>query len=110
LFLKNSNYFGNGLASVEELIKLNPRYELQLEVLTRIWYQAIRSFTQGEKLNLMPVITAEAKFTDASHKVTQKLENTINEMCLQIPGFFGRMDVMYNSFAELENGKTSLLS
>jgi hypothetical protein len=51
-----------------------------------------------------------AKFTDASHKVTQKLENTINEMCLQIPGFFfGRMDVMYNSFAELENGKTSLL-
>jgi hypothetical protein len=25
-----------------------------------------------------------AKFTDASHKVTQKLENTINEMCLQI--------------------------
>jgi hypothetical protein len=29
-----------------------------------------------------------AKFTDASHKVTQKLENTINEMCLQIPGFF----------------------
>jgi hypothetical protein len=39
-----------------------------------------------------------------------KLENTINEMCLQIPGFFfGRMDVMYNSFAELENGKTSLL-
>jgi hypothetical protein len=49
-----------------------------------------------------------AKFTDASHKVTQKLD-TINEMCLQIPGFFfGRMDVMYNSF-ELENGKTSLL-
>jgi hypothetical protein len=28
-----------------------------------------------------------------------KLEDTINEMCLQIPGFFfGRMDVMYNSF------------
>jgi hypothetical protein len=38
-----------------------------------------------------------AKFTDASHKVTQKLENTINEMCLQIPGFFFGMDVMYNS-------------
>jgi hypothetical protein len=35
-----------------------------------------------------------AKFTDASHKVTQKLENTIN--VLQIPGS-GRMDVMYNS-------------
>jgi D-alanine-D-alanine ligase-like ATP-grasp enzyme len=44
-----------------------------------------------------------AKFTDASHKVTQKLENTINEMCLQIPGFFfGRMDVMYNSLQKME--------
>jgi hypothetical protein len=49
-----------------------------------------------------------AKFTDASHKVTQKLENTINEMCLQIPGFFlNGCDVQL--FAELENGKTSLL-
>jgi hypothetical protein len=37
---------------VEELIKLNPRYELQLEVKARVWYQAIRSL--GEKLNLMP--------------------------------------------------------
>jgi hypothetical protein len=75
---------------VEELIKLNPRYELQLEVLKQEWYQAIRSFTQGEKLNLMPYgnHARGAKFTDASHKVTQKLENTINEMCLQIPGFF----------------------
>jgi hypothetical protein len=26
-----------------------------------------------------------------------------------LDSFFGRMDVMYNSFAELENGKTSLL-
>jgi hypothetical protein len=37
-----------------------------------------------------------AKFTDASHKVTQKLENTINEMCLHSWILFGRMDVMYN--------------
>jgi hypothetical protein len=37
--------------------------------------------------------------------VTDKLEATINEMCLQIPGFFFGMDVMYNTFEELENGK-----
>jgi hypothetical protein len=71
---------------VEELIKLNPRYELQ-SIKARVWYQAIRSFTQGEKLNLMPYGN-HARGVDASHKVTQKLENTINEMCLQIPGFF----------------------
>jgi hypothetical protein len=50
-----------------------------------------------------------AKFTDASHKVTQKLENTINEMCLQIPGFFWKNGCDVQLFAELENGKTSLL-
>jgi hypothetical protein len=33
----------------------------------------------------------------------------ILSMCLQIPGFFGRMDDV-QSFAELENGKTSLWS
>jgi hypothetical protein len=86
---------------VEELIKLNPRYELQLEVLKQEYGIKLLEVLQGEKLNLMPYgnHARGAKFTDASHKVTQKLENTINEMCLQIPGFFfGRMDVMYNSF------------
>jgi hypothetical protein len=59
---------------VEELIKLNPRYELQLEVLKQVWYQAIRSFTQGEKLNLMPYgnHARGAKFTDASHSKAGK--------------------------------------
>jgi hypothetical protein len=38
-----------------ELIKLNPRYELQLEVLKQYGIN-IRSFTQGEKLNLMPYV------------------------------------------------------
>jgi hypothetical protein len=38
-----------------------------------------------------------------------KLENTINEMCLQIPGFFSEEWMWCKLFAELENGKTSLL-
>jgi hypothetical protein len=48
---------------------------LQLEVLKQE-YGISRSFTQGEKLNLMPYgnHARGAKFTDASHKVTQKLE------------------------------------
>lgn len=100
---------GNGLASIEELIKLNPRYELQLEVLKQEYgIKLLEVLPKGEKLNLMPYgnHSRGAKFIDGSHWVTQKLEDTINEICLQIPGFFfGRMDVMYNSFEELENGK-----
>jgi hypothetical protein len=79
---------------VEEL-KLNPRYELQLEVKARVWYQAIRSFTQGEKLNLMPYgnHARGAKFTDASQGYQSW--KILSMKCLQIPGFFSEewMDV-----------------
>lgn len=100
---------GNGVATVEELIKVNPRYELQLKVLKREYGNTLlKVLPIGERLNLVPYgnHARGAKFLDGSHWITEKLENTINEMCLQIPGFFfGRMDVMYNSFQELENGK-----
>lgn len=47
-----------------------------------------------------------SKFIDASYLISDKLTNVIHEMCLQIDGFyFGRMDIMYNSIAELEAGK-----
>lgn len=100
---------GNGVATVEELIKVNPRYELQLKVLKREYGNTLlKVLPIGERLNLVPYgnHARGAKFLDGSHWITEKLEDTINEMCLQIPGFFfGRMDVMYNSFQELENGK-----
>lgn len=100
---------GNGVATVEELIKVNPRYELQLKVLKKEYgNKLLEVLPEGEKLNLVPYgnHARGAKFIDGSHWITDKLEATINEMCLQIPGFFfGRMDVMYNSFEELENGK-----
>ena len=100
---------GNGVATVEELIKSNPRYELQLKVLKREYgNRLLKVLPKGEKLNLVPYgnHARGAKFLDGSHWITEKLEETINEMCLQIPGFyFGRMDVMYKSFDELENGK-----
>lgn len=104
---------GNGVATVEELIKVNPRYELQLKVLKKEYGNTLlQVLPLGEKVNLVPYgnHARGAKFTDGSHWISQKLENTINEICLQIPGFFfGRMDVMYNSIAELENGKNFAL-
>ncbi|WP_339921269.1 D-alanine--D-alanine ligase [uncultured Flavobacterium sp.] len=100
---------GNGVATVEELIKVNPRYELQLKVLKKEYgNKLLEVLPEGEKLNLVPYgnHARGAKFIDGSHWITGKLEATINEMCLQIPGFFfGRMDVMYNTFEELEKGK-----
>ena len=100
---------GNGIATIEELIKENPRFELQLQVLQQEYGNRLLTVLNvGEKMNLVPYgnHARGAKFIDGSEWITPKLEAVINEMCLQIPGFyFGRLDVMYNTIAELENGK-----
>ena len=100
---------GDGFSTTEELIKKNPRYELQLKTLQLEYGKKLLNILpKGEKLNLVPFgnHARGAKFIDGSHWISPQLTATINEMCLQIPGFyFGRLDVMYNTWEELENGK-----
>lgn len=99
---------GDGIATVEELIRKNPRYELQLQSLKREYgKQLLVILPKGEKLNLVPYgnHARGAKFIDGSHWITPKLTQTIDEMCTQIQGFyFGRLDIMYHIFEDLENG------
>jgi hypothetical protein len=100
---------GNGVSTIEELIKENPRYELQLKVLKQEYGSKLQKvLSVGEKINLVPYgnHARGAKFIDGSHWITPKLTETFNEMCVQISGFhFGRLDIMYNTFEELEQGK-----
>ena len=100
---------GNGIETIEALIKENPRYELQLDTLKTEYGSKLNEvLPKGEKLNLVPYgnHARGAKFIDASHWNSDKLEQIINEMSLQIEGFyFGRLDVMYNTWEEFENGK-----
>ncbi len=100
---------GDGFSTTEELIKRNPRYELQLKTLQfEYGKKLVNILPKGEKLNLVPYgnHARGAKFTDGSHWISPQLTTTINEMCLKIPGFyFGRLDVMYNKWGELERGE-----
>lgn len=100
---------GDGVSTTEELIKKNHRYELQLKVLKQEYGKKLLVILpKGEKLNLVPYgnHARGAKFIDGSHWINPKLTAVINEMCQQIPGFyFGRLDVMYNSWEELLSGK-----
>jgi hypothetical protein len=99
---------GDGISTIEELIKKNPRYELQLKTLKLEYgHQLLGVLSKGEKLNLVPFgnHARGAKFIDASQWVSPKLIKTINEIGLQVPGFyFGRLDIMYDRWDELENG------
>lgn len=104
---------GNGKDSIEVLLKRNPRYEFQLKTLQLEYGDKLNEILPiGEKYNLVPFgnHARGAKFIDASSWNSHKLEEVINEMCLKIPGFyFGRLDVMYNTWDELETGKNFAL-
>ncbi|WP_246022069.1 ATP-grasp domain-containing protein [Flavobacterium cellulosilyticum] len=100
---------GDGVSCIEELIKKNPRYELQLKAL-QLEYgkQLLDILPMGEKINLVPYgnHARGAKFIDGSHWISPKLTEMINEICIQVPDFyFGRLDIMYNNWAELEDGQ-----
>ena len=100
---------GNGFSTIEDLLKENPRFELQLNALQKEYGQELQTILpQGEKRNLVPYgnHARGAKFLDYSHLISPRLTQVIDDICVQIPDFyFGRMDVMYNTWSELEQGK-----
>ncbi len=100
---------GDGKSTIEDLIKQTPRFKLQFDVLKEEYHDQLHRILQkGEALNLVPFgnHARGAKFLDGSDWITPKLTKTINEIATQIPEFyFGRFDIMYNTFEELERGE-----
>ncbi|RZJ55960.1 MAG: D-alanine--D-alanine ligase, partial [Flavobacterium sp.] len=100
---------GDGVSTIKDLINETPRFQLQLEALQEEYGEVLMDVLQKDKvLNLVPFgnHARGAKFLDGSHWITPKLTQTINRICSQIPEFyFGRFDIMYNSFEELERGE-----
>lgn len=100
---------GDGRSTIEELLKANPRFEFQLKALQKEYGNQLKSIlAKGEKKNLVPYgnHARGAKFLDYSHLISPALTKVIDDMCLQIPEFyFGRMDIMYNNWEELEQGE-----
>ncbi|HEU4495843.1 MAG TPA: D-alanine--D-alanine ligase [Flavobacterium sp.] len=104
---------GDGTSTIESLVRKNPRHEMQLKALRKEYGPRLKEILPlGEILNLVPYgnHARGAKFMDMTNWITPKLTEVINEMCLQIPGFyFGRLDVMYSNFKELEKGNFLLV-
>lgn len=100
---------GDGTSTIEQILIQTPRYHLQLGKLKSLLNQALeRVPPKGEVINLVPYgnHSRGTKFLDASHLITESLTDMINKICLQIDGFYyGRLDIKYNSFAELEKGQ-----
>ena len=100
---------GNGHDTILQLIKQNPRSCFQLPELNRKYGNYLDTILpSGEKFILVPYgsHTRGSKFIDISEQQNERLLKTINDICLQIDGFyFGRLDIRYSSFDELCEGK-----
>ena len=100
---------GDGHSTIRQLVAANSRFSLQMKALENEYPDELNGvLAKGEKLNLVPYgnHARGAKFTDASWRVNEKLLFVINSICTKVPEFYyGRMDIRFKSFEDLEQGK-----
>jgi hypothetical protein len=100
---------GDGLSTVEMLLRKNERYVLQLAALRRICGRMLDTVPGvGEVIQLAPYgnHSRGAKFLDLSYRITPRLEAFIDGLGRRIPGFYyGRLDIRFCSWDLLEEGK-----
>ena len=101
---------GDGVSTVEQLLLKNKRAILQLQVLRKVEKDKMDIVLRnGEELVLVPYgnHVRGAKFLDHSQLIDEELTNTINSISKKVNGFyFGRLDIRYNSWEELKQGKS----
>ncbi|MBC9797549.1 D-alanine--D-alanine ligase [Sinomicrobium weinanense] len=104
---------GNGISSTRELLNQTPRFQFQLKALQREYGDQLdRVLEKGKRLTLVPYGSHArgARFTDCSHMANDALTEVINNICTQVKGFYyGRLDLMYNTAEELENGENFMV-
>jgi len=100
---------GDGKSTIEQLLNRDKRFILQLPVLKEAYGKTLGNMLpNNEKFLMVPYgnHARGAKFIDVSNLVDETLTDTIDKICRQIPHFyFGRMDVRYNTWEELKEGK-----
>jgi len=102
---------GNGRDNITELLKKDPRHEMQISKLSTQLNLA-EILQKDEKRCLVPFGNHNrgTLFTDGEKHITPQLEQTFNAILSKIEGLnYGRLDIRFNSFKELEAGKNFLI-
>ncbi len=100
---------GNGRDTINHLIKQNPRSHFQIASLKRKYGKLLDTILEKDKTFVLVPFgshTRGARFIDDSDKLTEKIQETIHSICVQLPKFYyGRLDIRHASFKELGEGK-----
>jgi hypothetical protein len=100
---------GDGRKNIQDLLKSDPRAILQLQQLRKQAPEMLQKVIhENEVFTVVPYgnHARGALFIDDSSSINRKLEETIDGICKQIPGFYyGRLDIRFVSREMLEAGK-----
>lgn len=105
---------GNGKSTVEELIKNDKRAKIYIGLFKKdccnINLKEI--IPKGKKLKLSSIgnHSKGTRFINGNHLITKKLEETFNSLNNKTNDwYYGRLDLKYNSFSDVENGNFKIL-
>lgn len=100
---------GDGESSVSELLERDKRFLLQLDSLKKEYGSELDTvLNKGERMLLVPYgnHARGAKFLDFTDRIDKDIIDLTNKICDQVPEFYyGRLDLRYNSWEELKQGK-----
>lgn len=100
---------GDGESTLYQLICEQPRYILQMKALQQMHGAGLQVvLKKGEEMILAAYgnHARGSKFIDWTHKADETFIKHIDAVCQLINGFYyGRLDVMYNDWDDLRNGK-----
>lgn len=104
---------GDGKHTINELIILNKRAKNYIEIIkSNATIPLDTIIKKGEKTQISYIgnHSKGTQFINGNHLISKKLEETINSLNKQIDGwFYGRVDLKYNTFEDLENGRFKIL-
>jgi len=99
---------GNGINTVEELIKKHPRAYLYFKIFKKNQKNnLIRVPKQGEEIKLSSIgnHSKGTQFINGNHLICKELEESFDSINKQISGwYYGRFDIKYNDFKDLIKG------
>ncbi len=100
---------GDGKSSIEALILKDKRAKLYFEILKKTVAFSLKTIPKkNEQINLSSIgnHSKGTQFIDGNHLISEQLCQTFDKVNNSIPNwYYGRLDIKYNSFDELEKGE-----
>lgn len=100
---------GDGTSTLSELIKQDSRAFLYENLLKNLHQKQWNNVIKKDKKIILTVIGNHSKgtqFLNGNHLINKSLEKTFDCLNHKIKGwYFGRLDIKYNTFNELQEGK-----